>query len=132
MPTPGSDAGGYAGWYRDFFPLGGALSGPGDDADGDGLANRLEYLLGMNPLQSGESPILNFIEGSGSQATLVMEYSIRRDRRDVGISSKTSTILEAWDQAEDDRLHSVDGLFEIRRTYLPMDAGRGFIRLETP
>jgi hypothetical protein len=132
MPTPGSDAGGYAGWYRDFFPLDGTLSGPGDDADGDGLANRLEYLLGMNPLQSGESPILNFIEGSGSQATLVMEYSIRRDRRDVGISSKTSTILEAWDQAEDDRLHSVDGLFEIRRTYLPMDAGRGFIRLETP
>lgn len=94
------------------------------------MANRLEYLLGTNLVLSGESPISSFIEGSSSQATLVMKYRIRRDRSDVGISSKNSTILEAWDDAEDDRLHSWDGLFEIRRTYLPLDSGRGFIRLE--
>jgi hypothetical protein len=131
-PTPGREAGGFPGWQREFFPAAGPLTGAADDFDGDGLANHLEFLFGTDPTAPDPSPLRHFLDPTSPGDVLVMEYRRRRDRMEFPLTPMASPDLDDWAAAVDDRHHALDGLYEIRRTYLPLDTGRGFLRLESP
>ena len=68
----------YPQWQAEHFPTPDALNSlPGDDADGDGASNRLEFLLGQNPRSpdAPSQPASNLADG---QMTLTFPYPANR------------------------------------------------------
>ncbi len=129
-PTPGTDAGGYAGWQRTAFAAGATLTGPADDPDGDGLPNAIEFMLGTAPeardlLTSGSAA------ASGElPARLYLEYSRRLDRDDYILSARQSGNLVGWQPAIHDEVTGSSGLSEFHRAWIPLSDPRGFLRLQ--
>ena len=70
-----------------------AKRGPADDADGDALANKLEYFLGSDPAQSGNSGLKASI---GSLNELKFTYPRAKNRPDVVGALQWSTDLGTW------------------------------------
>lgn len=132
VPSAGTDSGGAIGWQLEHFPSGGALSGPNDDFDHDGIRNRLEYLLGTDPRSAAAPPWSSFTATAPGGTDLVLEYRLRRDRTDFPLLPTRSSDLLHWVPVSDDRHESDDGLYEIRRAHLPIDSARGYLRLESP
>jgi hypothetical protein len=131
-PSAGTDAGGILGWQREYFPTGGPLSGATDDHDSDGIANRLEYLLGTDPHAADAPPWSCFPVDATVGQDLVLEYRLRRDRTDFPLIPMSSADLLHWQPAADDRHHAFDDLYEIRRTHLPIGPASGYLRLVSP
>jgi hypothetical protein len=60
---------GFNAWQALYFPAGGSLSGPDDDADGDGLSNAAEYAAATHPGAAGDAapPVMQTFQGSGRE-----------------------------------------------------------------
>jgi len=83
----------YAGWRAGFTWPDGA-SAPGDDPDGDGVANLLEYALVSPPLISGPAPAVTVaLTADGWVASFP---AVRPTARDVAADTETSVDLDAW------------------------------------
>jgi len=84
-PTPGP---GFADWIRGFnLPVG--KDGPNDDADDDGIPNRLEYALGGNPgvANSAQWPAGTSVEVEG---VVYPGIQFTRNTRAVGVRASTA------------------------------------------
>ena len=126
--------------YEDFcdsFGLDAQTTGePGNDHDGDGLANAIEFLLGGDPTRAslqGVAPSASIDAGG----TLVFSY--RRKLAANGLfmdSVQTSAGLETWEEA----LHGIAGVTiqtllldpatELVTVRIPNDPDRRFARLK--
>jgi hypothetical protein len=103
-----------------------------EDFDLDGIANRLEYLLGTDPRSADAPPWLVFPADATVGQDLVLEYRRRRDRTEFPLIPMSSSDLIDWQPAADDRHQGFDDLYEIRRTHLPIDSASGYLRLQSP
>ncbi len=130
--SAGSDAGGWQGWLAESFPGGGPLTGPLDDFDHDGIANRIEYRMGTDPRAVEGSPWSAALAAPEQGGDFYLEYRVRRDRDEFPLVPAHSADLLEWSEVADDRHHADDGLFEIRRAHIPASAASGFLRLECP
>ncbi len=65
------------GWQAQHFGISGTSGGPGLDPDFDGLQNRLEYALNLNPAQHSMLPASLFKNGG------VLEYTYTRSKAAV-------------------------------------------------
>jgi hypothetical protein len=101
--------------YDDWAKASGLEPGasPTDDADGDGLANLLEYALGSDPLDPASANVLRWTGEA-------VEFSIDRTRTDVEWAVLSSSDLQTWEE-----------LSVIRAGHLPATVAPGVI-LEMP
>lgn len=97
----------FANWKHEQFSDSTDQSVIGDcaDPDGDGIANLLEYVFGLNPLvTSPRMPVFESIgvdPGDGGRH-LTLTYSTRTAAHDVRLTVEKSTDLINWTSAEDD------------------------------
>jgi len=108
-PTPGGTPGttGEApvpDWRAGFFSpaeLGdAALSGPLADADGDGLANALEYVLGSSLRdQASRSDLRVSLSPDNEQPHIELSHSIRNGVTEFAVLIEQSSDLRAWGEA---------------------------------
>lgn len=124
--SPGAGVGGYAAWSLAAFGEGGA-GGKSGDADGDGLSNFIEYLLGTDP--SGRNSLTTSIDPNGGNPRFVLNYSVRKDRDDGLLEAYQAGDLQTWLPAVNDELIQENGATQNRRAWLPV-GDRGFLRLE--
>lgn len=105
-------------WAFDRF--GGATTGTadGEDFDGDGVSNLVEYALGMDPTRA-DSPRLP--DPSEENGFLFLPYEPDPRRTDVRVTGESSTDLERWNP--DDVIRGEDGF----RT--PLEDGGKYLRL---
>jgi len=104
-----------------------AVSGPNADPDGDGLANLLEYALGLDPTQPDLSPLQ-----LGSSATAItVAYARPSGRSGLTYLIEHSTDLDLWSTAG--VIHEQIDLFdatEIWQAIIPVaGATSRFVRL---
>lgn len=125
-PTPGSGASGYFSWQlANFESAEGATATA--DADGDGIPNIVEYMLGSNPAAFNQLSLA--LEPNGGSPRWVLNYTLRLDRDDASLIAQQSDDLIEWIPASNDSEVSSDGTTQQRRAWLPLD-GKGFLRLK--
>lgn len=128
------------------FDLPEHLSGPLADADGDGIPNGLEYLLGSDPLVAGSGRIPDPTIMSGAQlgseadpekSYLTLRVRLRRDASGVTLIPRAGVSLDnlSANAVRESEATVDDGDFTIHTFYhkTPIGtspAGRGFIRLD--
>ncbi|QJE94770.1 lamin tail domain-containing protein [Luteolibacter luteus] len=126
LVSPGTGVNGYAAWSLAAFGEAGA-GGREGDADGDGLSNFVEYLLGSDP--SSFSSLASSIDPNGGNPRFVLNYSVRKDRDDGMLGAYQASDLQAWLPAANDELIQDGATTQARRAWLPL-GDRGFLRLE--
>ncbi len=109
----------------------GANASAGADPDGDGLANLVEYFMGLNAAMSDSSSVQS-VAFVGNEVRL----TYRRSKAAVGITatpeSSTSLSGSSWSgTGVTDTLVSDEGAYEVRRATIPMGSGetKRFLRL---
>ena len=105
---------------------------PGADPDANGLANLVEYFLGMQP---GERAAGVMTIGAPTATSVHMEYRRSKSLNGVtgGVAWRNELISGAWStEGVADELVSDHGTYELRRATVPLAPGeqRKFIRLE--
>jgi hypothetical protein len=137
-------AAGYEGWAKGFeFAAG--RGGPGDDADGDGLSNVLEWLFGTDPtngssrvMPAGRQLSAADVKRQDGKSYLALRARIRKDRPGVTLIPEAAATPGGLGTPESAARVSLagppvdDGDFEVFTWYheTPMeDAARGFMRL---
>lgn len=103
-----------------------ALTGPNDDADGDGLSNLQEYLAGTYAFDAQDGFRLEIIGKNGNNP--ILQFLAIRGR---SYSFQTSTDLEDWTQASF-RLCSEGSDAPSRRSYEPADVRTQQVELDLP
>jgi hypothetical protein len=96
----------YANWRETYFP--GAVADPAKEAtvwggnadpDSDGIANLLEYALGLDPLRpdvAGLPRISTMTKPADGRDYLTMTYSLRAAASDVAVVPEISNDLATW------------------------------------
>lgn len=124
--TPGDALSRYASWAA-FRLAGSPSNSPGDDPDGDGLVNLVEYALGGDPLVADALRPVRVDDGGGDY---VFSWRRRLDRGDLVVVPEHGTDLVWWEDATGfDVVTGVDGVDEHHETVLPDDVARRFLRL---
>lgn len=116
----------YDRWTADFPDLG----APGDDDDGDGIANLMEYALGSHPQGGpGSTPPAALLELSGSELAFTWQQSSTA----LGITSTaewSDNTAGPWTAAATAaQIIADDGTWRTLRVSLPAGSGRRFVRL---
>lgn len=101
-PPVGGDLN-YADWSASVFDAGAALTGPGDDADGDLLVNYLEYVLGSDPVDPHSRPYIG-VEAQ-SDGLPIFEISRRKGVVDP-VTLETGRTLGDWKAVAEPALES--------------------------
>jgi autotransporter-associated beta strand protein len=115
----------YADWAA-VHGLPSGLAGPGDDADGDGSSNLLEYFLGSDPVVSVRAPIAMTLEGE------FHVFRFTRSKEIIGVNSlvEVSADLFTWAPSSvAPILESATATAETWVVKLPISSGRHFARL---
>ena len=121
---------GYAGWEAlQFTPTQRAtanLTGPTNDADGDGIRNLMEYALGLNPNVRDAKLLPGVVKVGGN-----LEFTFPKNTLlgDITYVPETSANLASgWGSIA---ATDVSGSGDVRmmKVSLPLNAGRGFVRL---
>ncbi len=89
------------------------------DPDGDGLANLVEYALGLDPKQAEAHPL--HIERAGSE--WIVRYSRPADRSDLTYTIEYSTTLSGWSSEGLVPKRTTAGESETWQARLPLDTG---------
>ncbi|MGB6222316.1 matrixin family metalloprotease [Haloferula sp.] len=109
----------YSEWAGTEFEPGALLTGPDDDADGDGWSNVAEYLSGTNPNDPDSLPQTQTVIGESTIEIQTGPELVERD--DAEIRGETSTDLINW--TDEDVGRNPNG-FEITT-----DGEIGFLRV---
>ncbi len=121
-PTPGIVAtSGFAAWAT----MTGGSTVPGADTDLDGIADVLEYPLGLNPVVPDVDQLAGLVyDGSNITLTFPRDTTIT----DVTVTGEISPDLFDWTPVGD-TLASQSGTIEMRQITVPVDDGARYIRL---
>jgi hypothetical protein len=90
--------GGLSGWTEREFPDGGAEAMPEADADGDGLANLIEYALGRDPATYDRTDAFRATldPAGGSAGAMVVEFEVPSPfASDINLQLEMSSSLAA-------------------------------------
>jgi hypothetical protein len=110
------------------FGLDPATNGaPGADADGDGIANRVEFLLSGDPTLGDGGAILPVASRSTSDPSgLVFRFNVAKAAAGVAWSVETSSTLQgSWATA-------VHGVAQVTIVQTPLDAARDQVTVTVP
>jgi len=116
------------GVWASSFGLDPMTSGaPSADPDGDGLANRIEFLLGGNPVVGDSGAVLPVASKSvGEPAALVFRFKVAKAAAGVAWSVETSSTLDgAWATA-------VHGVAQVTIIQIPLDGARDQVTVTVP
>lgn len=86
----------YAVWSEAAFSPGETRTAAGDDPDGDGVANLVEFFAGSSPLVPNQVPVAVGMESSGGQRWLVLTIDQSPWAQGVAVEIQTSTDLASW------------------------------------
>jgi hypothetical protein len=96
--TPGLDADPYFTWSWSEFPYSLAIdpakAGGSIDADGDGLSNLVEYVLGTDPLSAGDRGYFQSVIEVGDELFLALTYRV--NAQDALVEVQFSPDLVNW------------------------------------
>lgn len=122
------------GQWRELVLANNPLGGPGDDPDGDGISNLLEFVSDSTPLASNApfTTVLSTIEVEGKH---YLQLSIPRRRTHLAnLSVQASSDLETWQEGPTFTEVVADDPFEwVVRDKTPLSSvlgGRRFMRLK--
>lgn len=105
-----------------------AVAGLMADPDGDGLPNLLERALGQSPVSVSAGP-----KSSVTNGYLALEFFQADNTADLTFTVKASSDLQTWSAAnlvEVERIAEPGGTRVRVRDFMPVSAGRRFLRLE--
>jgi hypothetical protein len=99
-PTPGAfEPMSWALWQQDYFSNAEradvSLSGPEGDADGDGIANLIEYAVKTNPRQPNGPPI-SLANREGNPVRIEFSWEQRLDASDFNAVLQLGTLTSPW------------------------------------
>ncbi len=120
-------------WTMRYLTGTGADDRPTGDPDGDGIANAVEYFLGLNPLEADSSGVMSYDFSGGGAA---LEYRRRVNLDGAWGEVRWTTDLTqsgGWtSQGVEDTVLWTDGDFEWRRAEVawPVNTSQIFMRLE--
>lgn len=138
----------FAAWkFEHAFDLG--TDGPGDDPDGDGVVNLLEYLFDSNPLVAGTNLLpqgeikagaLLGMSEAADKHYLSFQARVRKDRAAVSLMPQAAATIEGLStpEAAGNVIQAgppvTDGAFDVFTYYYPVAVedspdGKGFMRL---
>lgn len=124
-------------WTAKHFPAGG-LSGDGDDPDGDGIVNLVEYALGSDPWFRSVAPARVVHSGGGDE----VRWTRAKERGGVTVFLQVGEGLAAWTSAAGSsgtgEVESSMGGVEVEeseetsevRVSMATGGGRRFFRME--
>ena len=100
---------------------------PGADPDGDGIANRIEFLLGGNPMSGDGGAILPVASRATNEpSALVFRFNVAKAAAGVAWSVETSSTLGGtWATA-------VQGVDQVTISQAPLDATRDQVTVTIP
>lgn len=104
------------------------IAGPMADPDRDGLPNILERALGQSPHSASSGPKPSVADGC-----LALEFFQADNTADLTFTVKASSDLKTWSAAnlvEVERIAEPGGTRVRVRDFMPVSAGRRFLRLE--
>lgn len=131
-PAPPPPATGYRAWNNTHFTVDeradDAVSGPLDDPDGDGLANLVEYALGLDPR---DADVIALPQVSAADGFWSFHYTRPTDRSDVSYAVEVSADLHSWttDGVVHEQVAIVGGTATWQARYPQAGAGILFFRL---
>ena len=98
-PPPGGLESGFAHWLAEAAARAGRSDqlGQGDDPDGDGAVNLLEYASGTNPFEAASAPLITpgLVE-EGGEKRAVLEFRRRTDTGTIAYQVLESRDLATW------------------------------------
>ncbi len=90
----------YNSWVTDFFSeaeIGAGIANPGEDADGDGISNFVEYAWGTDPRSAnGPSSRLPAISAN-PEGGLTLRFTVDFNLLDVAFTVQSTTDLASWE-----------------------------------
>ena len=134
VTSDGSGQMAYLDWADGYaFPAG--LDAPEADADGDGQANLLEFILGQNPLLAGVENVQLITVTDGGADYPALRFTRRIARGDIGLSVRVTPDLDFVDTLGAVELSAVDQgdgteLVTVRSAVSYAVEPKQFLRLE--
>jgi hypothetical protein len=92
---------GYSTWSATAFTAGETRTAAGDDPDGDGVSNLVEFFAGTSPQVANRPPVTVSVESQGGQQWLVLAIDQQPFVQGVAVEIQTSADLVAWSAVSD-------------------------------
>lgn len=133
------DSAGFAAWAEGHFNASEladpSISGPDADADGDGVANLLEYAFGGDPRSASRSVLpANGTIDVGGETYLTITYTRSSDASDLDYQVEASGDLSAWGNGAVEVSSNDNGDGTVSVTYRDSEpvggAGSRFLRVQ--
>ena len=118
-------------WFTSQELLTPAISGDAADADGDGLANLVEYTLHSDPREANSAAITASVATVGSVRYVYLAFPHNRNATDVVLACEGSSDLQTWTPAAAEPVSATFTSFETEQitVRLPASASAWFVRI---